>query len=69
MTAPANALCEAALEYAERFGWPVAPVWPIDPESGACACPAGADCRSPGKHPLAAHGLGNATIDPDATRG
>jgi hypothetical protein len=31
-------------------GWKIFPVWPI--AAGVCACPRGAECSSPGKHPL-----------------
>lgn len=41
---------EAALQYA-RNGWPVIPLWPINP-AGECACPKGKECGvKPGKHP------------------
>src|SRR5215203_4551819 len=55
---------DAAADYAGR-GWPVLPVWwPAAP--GCCACPQGAECSSPGKHPyaeLAPRGLEDATTD------
>lgn len=38
-----------ALMYA-GFGWKVFPVWQIT--DGKCACPKGADCDRPGKHPM-----------------
>lgn len=40
---------EAALAYAS-LGLYVHPVYPVD-EQGTCTCPAGAACRTPGKHP------------------
>lgn len=33
-------------------------------ENGACACPAGVECVSPGKHPLTRNGVKDATDDP-----
>ena len=54
-------LKRAAVAYAER-GWRVFPVaWVGD--DGACSCGA-ADCKSPAKHPLTAHGLNDASSDP-----
>lgn len=47
-----------------RKGWPVLPIWwPVD--RFVCACPVGADCKDPGKHPLTAHGSHDATTDQD----
>lgn len=43
-------LCEAAVAYAKR-GWRVIPLRWVDPD-GVCACPQGAECKSPGKHPV-----------------
>lgn len=43
-------LCEAAVTYARR-GWRVMPVRWID-DDGTCACERGAECVSPGKHPV-----------------
>lgn len=43
-------LCEAAVSYARR-GWQVIPVRWVDSD-GACACPKGAECAAPGKHPV-----------------
>jgi replicative DNA helicase len=52
---------EAALWYAQQqFG--VFPVWSPNPD-GSCRCPAGADCKQPGKHPIPATGFKAATID------
>lgn len=60
-------LLEAALEYAAR-GWHVIPIWWI--QNGDCACPfdsrtRGDDgvCDRPGKHPIAQHGVHDATVD------
>lgn len=42
-----------------RAGWAVLPVWST---SGArCACPMGASCHSPGKHPINMRGLTDAS--------
>ena len=57
----ANALLNAALEYAAR-GWRVFPCWWI--ENRQCACPKGAACPSPGKHPLTRHSANDASTDP-----
>jgi Bifunctional DNA primase/polymerase, N-terminal len=52
----------AALDYAAH-SWPIVPLWwPVD---GRCACPAGADCGSPGKHPLTEHGVNDASSERD----
>lgn len=47
-------------------GIAVLPVY--KPIGTACSCPAGKNCKSPGKHPiadLAPHGVRNATLDPE----
>jgi hypothetical protein len=44
-----------------RSGWSVFPLWWVD--CGRCACPAGAGCTSPGKHPLTRAGLNDASQD------
>lgn len=44
-------MLDAALGYAVR-GLRVHPLWWISPTTGACACSARGDCRSPGKHPI-----------------
>lgn len=54
-----------ALGYADR-AWPVFPCHTV--RDGACSCGA-RDCHSPGKHPRTAHGLKDATTDPDLIRG
>src|SRR4051794_7912570 len=57
-------LLNAALDYAAR-GWPVLPLW--EPRGvGVCAC--GAGCQRVGKHPRTAHGVGDATTDPEQIR-
>ncbi len=55
---------EAALEYA-ALGIPVFPVWWVDGESCACG---DADCDSPGKHPITASGLKDATTSEKTVR-
>lgn len=61
-----NPLMAAALEYAGR-GWPVLPLH-APATGGRCSC--GKDgCVQAGKHPRTAHGLKDATTDPDAIRG
>jgi hypothetical protein len=46
-------------------GFPVFSVWRAD-EQGRCPCPKGADCTSPGKHPIPINGFHAGTTDPDA---
>jgi hypothetical protein len=41
------------------WGWSVFPLWWIT--DGHCACPRGARCPSPGKHPLTPHGVKDAS--------
>ncbi len=62
-----NAIGAAALARA-RSGACVLPVWWTEP-SGTCACPKGAGCSSPGKHPLTPHGLDDASNDPAIVEG
>lgn len=62
-----------ALAYAAR-GWAVLALW--WGEDGICACPRGAECESPGKHPIAfigkramcPNGVKDATLDPERIR-
>jgi hypothetical protein len=55
-----DSVLAAAVQYAGR-GWPVLPVqWVMT--SGVCSCQR-ADCAGPGKHPLTAHGVNDATTD------
>lgn len=65
----ANKLLRWALRYA-RQGIPVLPLWwPV--AEGVCACPKGANCKSPAKHPipeLVPHGLKDATTDLEQIR-
>lgn len=56
---------EWALQYAER-GWPVFPIHYLL-KGGICSCDH-ADCERPGKHPLTANGLKDASTDPDVVR-
>jgi hypothetical protein len=53
-----NELVTSALKLA-LLGIGVIPLW--WPENGACACPKGAECNSPAKHPLTTNGLKDAT--------
>jgi putative DNA primase/helicase len=53
--------------YAKR-GFAVFPAWPVDGDRCACG---NAQCKSPGKHPvasLAPHGVNDAMADPDYVR-
>ena len=54
----------AALYYAVKFRWRVFPVHSI--RGGRCTCRK--NCSSPGKHPLTANGLHDATTDPAIIR-
>lgn len=60
-----NPILEAALAYAAD-GWRVLPLHSA-PE-GTCTC-AKVDCASPGKHPKTAHGVKDATTDPETIHG
>ncbi|ACX52291.1 Bifunctional DNA primase/polymerase [Ammonifex degensii KC4] len=55
-----NELAEAAVCYAERFGWAVLPLHSI--AGGRCTC-GRVNCPSPGKHPLTQHGVKEASKD------
>src|SRR5438128_1520353 len=52
----------AALDCAGH-GFALVPLW--WPRQGRCACAEGADCGSPGKHPLLEHGVHEASSDKD----
>jgi putative DNA primase/helicase len=54
-----------ALRYTGELGWPALPLHHV--EEGRCSC-GRADCPSPGKHPRLAHGLKEASADPDVVR-
>lgn len=54
----------AALNYASQ-GWPVHPLHA--PTATGCTCK-NTECTSPAKHPRTAHGLHDATTDPDTIR-
>ena len=60
-TAP-NDLLASALHLAD-LGIGVIPLW--WPDGAICACPKGAECSSPAKHPLTYNGLKDATSDAD----
>jgi putative DNA primase/helicase len=55
-------LCEAAVRYANVHHFAVIPVRWI--ENGACSCRNGAECPSPGKHPVHEAWPDRATADP-----
>jgi len=57
----------AALWYAAKLDWPVAPAHYIRPD-GNCSC-GRIECPSPGKHPMTANGFKDATTDLDTIRG
>ena len=60
-----NALLASALELAD-LGMGIIPLW--WPDGGICACPKGAECSSPAKHPLTMNGLKDATTDVDTIK-
>ena len=47
-----------------EVGWQLYPVNGVDDE-GTCACPKGAACPHPGKHPTTPHGFNDASSDPE----
>jgi len=55
----------SALWYAHR-GWPVVPIHGVDDHGCTCGKPG---CSSPGKHPLAKHGVSDATVDASVIQG
>ncbi|MCH8852607.1 MAG: bifunctional DNA primase/polymerase [Planctomycetes bacterium] len=55
-------LKQAAIFYAGEYGWPVFPCHHII--SGRCSCGRN-DCDSPGKHPRTAHGVKDASTEPE----
>ena len=61
----ANELLDSALHLAD-LGIGVIPLW--WPHGDVCACPKGAECSSPAKHPLTKNGLKDATTDPHLIR-
>ena len=64
-TAP-NDLLASALHLAD-LGIGVIPLW--WPDGAICACPKGAECPSPAKHPLTFNGLKDATSDANVIKG
>ena len=64
MATTTNSLLQTTLGYAER-GWPMFPCH--SPANERCSC-GKADCSSPAKHPRTAHGLDDATTDPETIR-
>jgi len=59
-------MLKAALAYS-ALGLPVVPIHAA--AGGKCSCGEGSACKSPGKHPLTAHGFRDATCDPTVIRG
>jgi Bifunctional DNA primase/polymerase, N-terminal/Primase C terminal 1 (PriCT-1) len=59
-------LANAALALT-RTGLAVFPVWSVRNEGArlVCACPKGAGCTNPGKHPMTRQGLRDASTDPE----
>jgi putative DNA primase/helicase len=55
-------LCAAAIHYASDLHFAVIPVRWV--EDGVCSCPKGAECASPGKHPVHDRWPDVATADP-----
>jgi DNA-binding MarR family transcriptional regulator len=45
-------------------GWQLYPIYGVDAD-GVCACPKGATCPNPGKHPTTPHGFNDASSDPE----
>jgi Bifunctional DNA primase/polymerase, N-terminal/Primase C terminal 1 (PriCT-1) len=45
-------------------GWQLYPIYGVDAD-GVCACPKGATCSDPGKHPTTPHGFNDASSDPE----
>lgn len=58
-------MLEAALMYAEEFGWSVLPLH--TPAAGGCSC-GKPKCTSRGKHPRTIHGVSDATTDVEQIR-
>ena len=57
---------DIALGYADDWSWSVFPCHSV--ENGKCTC-GRAECASPGKHPLTANGVLDATLDEGVIRG
>jgi KaiC/GvpD/RAD55 family RecA-like ATPase len=60
-----SAMIAHALKYA-AVGWRVIPLHNV--RGGACTCQAGAECKSPGKHPRVKDWVNAGTCDPDQIR-
>lgn len=60
---PASPL-DWALAYAAE-GFAVMPVWPVAEGGEVCACPLGAACTRPAKHPIPKQGVKQATREPE----
>lgn len=67
---PAEGICgENMLTTALRYtalGWHVVPLHHVIDD--VCSCRKGMDCPSPGKHPRTAHGVKDASADPEQVR-
>lgn len=62
---PTPSMMLSALWYV-RQGFAVFPLW--WPNGGACACPKGAACSSPAKHPMTATGFHDASADEEQVK-
>jgi hypothetical protein len=56
----------AAIEQTE-LGRPVVAIWSVT-KTGKCKCPKGANCSSPGKHPITRNGIKDATTDKEVIK-
>lgn len=65
MSGTLRPLGQASLAYGEQ-GYKVLPVYGV--RDGVCLCSDGPRCRAPGRHPATAHGLHDATSEPDQIR-
>jgi DNA-binding PadR family transcriptional regulator len=63
LTGPEHQTLREVLLRAEE-GWQLYPIYGVDAD-GVCACPNGATCPDPGKHPTTPHGFSDASSDPE----
>jgi|GEM_PF-2208415 len=61
-----HSVFEAAVLYTEN-NWPVIRVYGVTPQ-GVCLCPAGSQCKTPGKHPIGVKWADKAARTPDEAR-